>query len=65
MTVKEIDALVRENSLTMLGNDRLNSRYVTACNMLLVASRTSSAAFLRLKPEDIKPGKTPRGVTPL
>ena len=63
--LRDIDALVRANSLEMLGSDALNARYITSLNMLKVAAKASSLAFLRLKPEDIKPGKTPRGVNPL
>jgi hypothetical protein len=53
--LKAIDALVRENSLQMLGSDALNARYITSLNMLCIAAKTSSGAFLRLKPEDAKP----------
>jgi hypothetical protein len=57
MTLKDIDATVRENALQMLGSDALNARYITALNMIRASSKGMSPGMLRLKPEAVKTAK--------
>jgi hypothetical protein len=60
LTIREVDALVREASIEMLGNDALNSRYITSLNMIRAASRGMSPGMLRLRPEAVKTAKKER-----
>jgi hypothetical protein len=57
--LRTIDALVRQNALQMLGSDALPQRYIASLNMIKAMSPGMSPGMLRLKPEDVKPGKTP------
>lgn len=52
--IRDIDAIVRANSITMLGTDALAQRYVTALNMLAEHAAASSPGFRRWKPVDVK-----------
>lgn len=54
MTLRDIDATVRENSMEMFGNVKLPSLYVTSLNMLAVSSKGMSPGMLRLKPAGVK-----------
>jgi hypothetical protein len=54
MTLRDIDATVRANSLAMLGGDSLPQRYITCLNMILEHALASSPGFRRWKPEDVK-----------
>jgi hypothetical protein len=54
MTLRDIDATVRENSLHVLGSDALNARYITALNMLKEHAEASCAGYRRWKPVGVK-----------
>jgi hypothetical protein len=54
MTLRDIDATVRENSMEMFGNVKLPSLYVTSLNMLAAHAQASSPGFSRWKPVDVK-----------
>jgi len=54
LTLHDIDATVRENSLAMLGSDALNARYITALNMLQAHAKSTCVGFQRWTPADVK-----------
>lgn len=53
MTLRDIDATVRENALAVLGSDALNARYVTALNMLAAHAKSTCAGFQRWTPTNV------------